>query len=319
MISAWGSPAGEVSGRQDGGPALFVRAETAEPRLGPNASVDQEGRRHQREHTHGCKMAAATNVATTLCGCRGTGASLVLLLRGRVDHMTAAMSQPNRRGRDSGIQRVEYAATALLFLVILAASPARAANREARERMARTACLAGDYGKGVTILSQLFVETKEPTWIYNQGRCFEQNARCQEAISRFQEFLRVGKHLSEEVKAETQKHISDCQASLQPSLAGLSAQPVMSAPLVQATPAAAPASAPPPPTAPVSVVGERSMPSDSSPAPGAGLRTAGVITAAVGGAALVTGLILNLKVNSMASDFQTLNGYTDSKESDRKT
>ena len=61
--------------------------------------------------------------------------------------------------------------------------------------------------------------------------------------------------------------------------------------------------------------------SATSPAvgsPGAGLRTAGVVTAAVGGAVLVTGIVLNLKVNSMASDFQNLNGYTDSKESDRK-
>ena len=53
--------------------------------------------------------------------------------------------------------------------------------------------------------------------------------------------------------------------------------------------------------------------------PGSGLRTAGIITASVGGAALVAGIILNLKVNSMASDFQNLNGYTDSKESDRNT
>ena len=52
---------------------------------------------------------------------------------------------------------------------------------------------------------------------------------------------------------------------------------------------------------------------------GSGLRTAGIITAAFGGAAVVTGVILNLKVNSMASDMQKTNGYTDSKDSDRKT
>jgi hypothetical protein len=50
-----------------------------------------------------------------------------------------------------------------------------------------------------------------------------------------------------------------------------------------------------------------------------GLRTAGIITAAFGGAAVVAGVILNLKVNSMASDMQKTNGYTDSKDSDRKT
>jgi len=237
--------------------------------------------------------------------------------------MIAAMCQSHQRETDLGMQRAKHAVTAFLFLMagLIATSPARAASRDAKERMARTACLDGDYRKGVAILSQLFVDTKISTFIYNQGRCFEQNARYQEAISRFQEYLRVDKKLSEEDKAETQKHISDCQASIQASLAGQaslaaqSAQPVVAAPAVQAPPA----NVAPPPIVPVSVVGERAVPSHSSPAPGAGLRTAGIITAAVGGAALVAGIILNLKVNSMASDFQTLNGYTDSKESDRKT
>jgi hypothetical protein len=40
---------------------------------------------------------------------------------------------------------------------------------------------------------------------------------------------------------------------------------------------------------------------------------------AVGGAAIIAGVMFNLKVNSMASDYGKLNGYTDSKESDRKT
>jgi hypothetical protein len=211
----------------------------------------------------------------------------------------------------------------LSFLLagILSTSPARAANREARERMARTACLAGDYAKGVTILSELFVQTNDPTYIYNQARCFQQNSKFQEAISRFQEHLRVGKKLSEEDKAETQKQISDCQAQL----AAQSGQTVTAAPAVQAAPPVAPPTATQTPAAqaptvaPAPVIAEQAVPSNSSPVPGAGLRTAGVITAAVGGAALVAGVILNLKVNTMASGFQNLNGYTDSKESDRKS
>jgi len=187
--------------------------------------------------------------------------------------------------------------------------------------MARTACLAGDYVKGATILSQLFVETKISTHIYNQARCYQQNSKFQEALSHFQEYLRVSKKLTDEEKAETQKHISDCQAQL----AAQSGQPATAAaPAVQATPPVAPpvaAQSPAPSVAPIPVIGEHSMPSNSSPTvvPGSGLRTAGIVTAAIGGAALVTGLILNLKANSMASDFQNLNGYTDSKESDRKT
>ena len=37
---------------------------------------------------------------------------------------------------------------------------------------------------------------------------------------------------------------------------------------------------------------------------GSGLRTAGLVVAGVGGAGLVAGLVLNLKVNSMSSDLE---------------
>ena len=76
------------------------------------------------------------------------------------------------------------------------------------------ACLAGDYTKGVAILSQLFVDSGDPNYIYNQGRCFEQNTRYQDAIARFQEFVRVGKKSPEDDKAAAQKHIADCEALL---------------------------------------------------------------------------------------------------------
>ena len=46
------------------------------------------------------------------------------------------------------------------------------------------ACLSGDYTKGVAILSELFVDTKDPTYLFNQGRCFEQNRRYDDAIAR---------------------------------------------------------------------------------------------------------------------------------------
>jgi hypothetical protein len=245
------------------------------------------------------------------------------LPRSGVDHKIAAMSQPERRATSLGKSRVRHLATFFLLAGLFATSPARAASREARERMARTACLAGDYSKGATILSQLFVETKDANYIFNQARCFEQNAHCQEAISRFEEYLRVSKRLTDEEKAETQKHISDCQLSL----AKQSGQPATAAPVVQIVPAVAPLTAtqapaaPLPPVAPVQVLNAQAGPDHAQVAvsPGAGLRSAGIITAAVGGAALVAGVLLNLKVNSMASDFQSLNGYTDSKESDRKT
>jgi hypothetical protein len=101
-----------------------------------------------------------------------------------------------------------------LLLSLLAAGPAWAKAADSRENEARTACLSGDYAKGAAILSQLFVETKDATFIYNQGRCFEQNHRYEDAIARFREFLRVGKRLSKADKADAEKHIADCQGLL---------------------------------------------------------------------------------------------------------
>jgi hypothetical protein len=67
------------------------------------------------------------------------------------------------------------------YLVVVAclllAARAAQAKEQAREidakaRAAKTACLAGDYAKGVAILSELYVSTNDPVHIFNQGRCF---------------------------------------------------------------------------------------------------------------------------------------------------
>jgi hypothetical protein len=196
------------------------------------------------------------------------------------------------------------------FPVFLLASPA-AAGPDPRELEARTACLAGDYAKGVTLLSQLFVSTRNPTHIYNQGRCFEQNARYRDAVSRFQEYLRVAKDEPVEERAEAQRHIADCRASLLQESGGSTPPPPSPPPVTVTT---VPPSPPP-------VVQPVSQPRASEPAhrAGSGLRIAGITTAAAGGAALIAGIVLNAKVNSMASDFEKYNGYTDSRESERKS
>jgi hypothetical protein len=204
---------------------------------------------------------------------------------------------------------------ALLWLC-LRASPSAAASRDARERSARTACLAGNYAKGITILSELFVETNDATYIYNQGRCLEQNARYTEAIARFQEYLGVGRKLTAGDKADTQKHIAACESMLaKQQQPGVVAGPEATQGVVVASPS---------PTFPQTVASppvERAVASQPQDVrlPGRGLRTAGIVVAGVGGAALVAGVILNLKVNAMANDFRNVNGYTDAKESDRKT
>jgi hypothetical protein len=202
----------------------------------------------------------------------------------------------------------------VLAAVLLTARASWAAGAAAKDRAARTACLSGDYAKGVALLIELFVSTNDPTYIYNQGRCYEQNQRYEDAIARFQEYLRAGKRLSKDEKADAQKHIADCKELLatQPSLP----PPPPPTPMPAPQPTAVPGPVTPLPPAAPQVVGQSGAlsPTDS----GSGLRTAGVVTAAVGGAALIAGVVLNLKVNGMADDMQKTDAYSDGKESDRK-
>jgi hypothetical protein len=207
----------------------------------------------------------------------------------------------------------------LLFLVALLLS-ARAVQAgsvgsvDDKERRARTACLAGDYAEGIRLLSELFVTTLNATFIYNQGRCLEQSRRYDDAIGRFQEYLRAGKKLTLAEKADAQKHIDECKELLASERA-------------QAAPPVAPTAFPLAAAAPVAPAAVVTMPAAPTPQPnppspgraGWGLRTAGIVTASVGGAALVTGIILNYESNSLATDLKKTDGYTAGKESDRKT
>jgi hypothetical protein len=209
-----------------------------------------------------------------------------------------------------------------LFLAVsslLLATSVQAGGKDMqRERAARKACLAGDYAKGVSILSDLFLDTKNSTHIYNQARCLEQNGRFEDSVFHFQEYLRVGTNLSDAEKAEAQKHIMDCQNQL----AKRNGQPASGTPV----PSAAVAPAFVQEQARSTTVGEPTPPSilvqkNRTPVADSGsrIRTAGIVTAGVGGAALLAGVVLNLKANSIASSYQDSGGYTQNKESDRKT
>ncbi len=57
----------------------------------------------------------------------------------------------------------------------------------------------------------LFVKTEDPVFIFNQGRCFEQNGHFEEAINRFLEYLRKAKKASGQDRADTERHIADCR------------------------------------------------------------------------------------------------------------
>jgi tetratricopeptide (TPR) repeat protein len=181
-------------------------------------------------------------------------------------------------------------------------------NKEARERAARKACLTGDPVAGVGILADLFIDTHDTTYLFNQGRCFEQNRRYEDAIGRFREYLMKAKNLSPEDKADTQKHISACESY---SGAKPAAPPNADAPKTAVETPTTPAPRPNP-ILPVATVAQ--------PRPvraGAALRTTGLVIASLGGAALITGLVLNVRVNGMSTELE--NEYDPSVDSDRKS
>lgn len=202
----------------------------------------------------------------------------------------------------------------VVSILALTATPALAAGKQAQERAARRACLSGEYTKGVDILSELFVDTKDPTYLFNQGRCFEQNRRYEDAVARFEEYLRTAEgKLDAADRAAAEKHIADCKDRLPDQ----SSKSQASAPQPFVPPLPTPAASPPPPEPSTSIV----APPAPRPAPtnsGSGLRVAGIVTASVGVAAAVAGVLLNLKVNSVVKDMDTTVGDYESRNSDRK-
>ena len=98
-------------------------------------------------------------------------------------------------------------------VLLLAAPSAMGANVESNERAAKKACLVGDVDKGAEILADLYVDTNDATYIYNQGRCFEQNGKNEQAVLRFKEYLRKAKNLSPADSEAVQKKIEELQGT----------------------------------------------------------------------------------------------------------
>jgi hypothetical protein len=195
----------------------------------------------------------------------------------------------------------------LLLGLTVAVVPAQAASRDAKERAAKRACLNGDPVKGVQILTELYLSSDDPVYLYNQGRCYEQNNRYEEAIGRFREYLRKAKGASSTEKADSEsarKHIADCETLL--------GRKVGPAEAVATTTSPTPPPPPPPPEPRpqpepqvVSRVPVQPQPiAAADPSSRGGLRVAGIVTASVGAAGVIAGVLLNLKANSTVSDLQ---------------
>jgi hypothetical protein len=209
---------------------------------------------------------------------------------------------------------------AALFLVIasLATSQAAfAASQQAKERAAKKACLVGDTAKGVEILAELYLNTNDIAYLFNQGRCLEQNRRYEDAIGRFREYLvKGGDQLTTKDTALARKHIETCESYLSQnnSRAPVAPAPVAPAPVappVVVTQPESPAAAP----AMIMVV-QRPQPSNGRA--GSGLRIAGISVAAVGLAASISAVILNVKAYKMAKDLEKPDNFNRDTDNTRK-
>ena len=173
-----------------------------------------------------------------------------------------------------------------------------------RVKAAKKACALGDYERGAEILADLFVATEEIVYVYNQGRCYQQNNL-----------------LTKAQRAEVDQNIAECEEALRkappppaPPLPG-SAAPASSEPPTpismplpkaeaQPAPAASPQETPPPQTSA----------SDDS---GRGLRKAGLVLGGVGVAAIGAGVFCTLKTRNISSN-ETKHGATPQQEDERK-
>jgi tetratricopeptide (TPR) repeat protein len=223
-------------------------------------------------------------------------------------------------------------AAGLVCAFALSGAPARAQQVDPRETQAQIECLAGRYQAGVDLLARMFAETQNANYIYNQGRCYEQNGKLDEAILRFREFLLKAKDLSADVKAEANGHIAACQAmrtereGRAPGAVPVpppapATVPVPPPPATPTPPPAAPTlpPAPPPaaaqPVAPATVAPaptaataaptpavETALGQPSSGGRGASLRTVGIVTGSMGAAALIAGVIFSVETHSISND-----------------
>jgi hypothetical protein len=203
-----------------------------------------------------------------------------------------------------------------------ARTKSRDSRRETQEKVAKKACITGDFRKGVDILADLYVETDDLTYVYNQGRCFEQNHMWQEALDRFREFERKAPTGMREGAEELSKHIAECQSHLdaEKAAAVVPVAPVEKSPTAVATVAPQPRDSTPEPL-PLSTA----RPVDtlvSTPAANnehGTMRIAGYVVGAVGVAALAGGVLLNLKSNSLTNDMYPPGRYDADKDSTRRS
>jgi len=184
----------------------------------------------------------------------------------------------------------------LLVCCLLVGRVARAqeSGQDPRVAEAKVACVAGDYQKGVRLLAEIYIATNDPIWIFNQGRCYHQNAQPALALSRFREFLRKNQGAPGEDLRDAQNYIAEIEAELQ------RVQPAQTSTAPPVEPA-------------VVVASDATLPAAK---PGRGLRYAGVTAFVVGGLAVVSGVTFTLLMHRASNDIEAQTSGKDANWSD---
>jgi hypothetical protein len=86
------------------------------------------------------------------------------------------------------------------------------------------------------------VDTDDPTYVYNQARCYQQNDRFEQALARFREYLRKKPDLAPADRAVVDAYIAECETR-----SGKTASPT---PAESGSPASAEGAPPPTPVVP---------------------------------------------------------------------
>jgi len=209
-------------------------------------------------------------------------------------------------------------------LTLVPESAALAQAQDPREVEARKDCLTGKYEAGAALLAELFAETGNTNFVYNQARCYEQNAKPDEAIQHFREYLRIAGKLSADEKADVERHIAECRAMkaeqeqqqrgaapLAPAILPTPVAP--SAPLLPVSPSL-PQAAPTTETGGSSPHAGVAVTTESSPEGGGSkLRTWGIVTGSVGVAAVGAGVAFGLLTGSTKQQVESdvRNGFFD--------
>ncbi len=169
-------------------------------------------------------------------------------------------------------------------LASLLFAPLSRAQQDTRESEAKKACLANRPDRGIELLAELYAETNDPTYIYNQGRCYQQNGRGPDALVRFREYLRKATAIDPTEKASVERVIAELEQQEQARQSANAATPAASS-----APAIAPA---------IGVT-----PAEPEPrADRRQLRIAGIAAAGLGAVALAGGIYMGLRTQQLSDE-----------------